>query len=55
MKIYEGLEMGVADWPLRWREVLLVVVESESAIYRLFGVCALAEDEEYLLVDLWEY
>ena len=54
MEIYKCLEVGVANGPLCRREVLLVVVQGEGAIDWLLRVCALAEDEEHLLVDLRE-
>ena len=45
--------MRVADWPLRRREVVLVVVEGEVAVDGMLRISALAEDEQDLLVDLY--
>ena len=52
LKINESFEVTVVDWPLLWREAILVVVNCQLSIKRLRDVCALARDQENLLMNL---
>lgn len=52
LKVDERFEVRSIDWPLYRRKAVLVVADGDLAIDRLLDVCALAVDEEDLLMDL---
>ena len=50
LEIYKCFEMRVADWPLGRGKAILVVIYGELPVYGPLGICALAENEENLLM-----